>query len=112
MPTFFYTIDELPLVIVGGIEGAFINGSAEIRYGRDFKDWSIESVAIEGYRNLSLDQRLAGEKSWTQIKPSEEVERIIRHRLEHEWASRVDRAVSDQIDEDRECAECAADAAT
>lgn len=104
MPTFTYLFDELPLVVADGIEAAPITGSAEIEYSRrDCQDWRIVSVAVEGYRSITWAQRQAGMNPWVYIPASDEIDRIIRLRLQ-ERSSRIDSAVSDRIDEDRECA--------
>ncbi len=97
MNTLVYPLDELPLVIVDGVPGAFINGQAEIAYSRN-GDWWIESVSVEG------DKRIDGKQTSPQLSPSGPLVTIICQRLEGEWHDKVQNAVNEQIEEDRACA--------
>lgn len=98
-----YEFEELPLVIVNGIEAALINGLAEIRYNRDGQ-WQVESISVEGYLPLTLEQRAAGKKPWVYVKAPAELEFLISERLEGEWRDRVSEAVREQLGFDRESA--------
>lgn len=102
MASFLYEFDELPLALFPGIEAGYINGCAEIEYGRDH--WAITSVSIEGYKRLTFAERDAGKSPWVFVAPPAEVGALILHRLNNEWADRVQSAVMDQLEIDRESA--------
>lgn len=95
MPTFNFTFEELPLAIVNGIEAGLVNGQAEITYGRDH--WTIGTITLEGF-----GQRVNGVRQWPQVACPEAVSTIICQRLEGEWSSKIDDAVAEQIEIDRE----------
>jgi hypothetical protein len=98
MATFTYTFEELPLAIVNGIEAGLVNGQAEISYRGD--NWYVTSIAditLEGF-----GERVNGVRQWPQVACPPEIAHVIRRRLENEWSSRVDDAVSAQLDRDRE----------
>lgn len=101
MATFTYTFEELPLVIAPRIEGALINGRAEIEYSRD-GSWSIAGVEVEALRELTSFQKKCGTPKWCYLPASEAIAAIIHGRLANEWFDRVQNAVSQQIVEDRE----------
>jgi hypothetical protein len=95
MASFYYTFEELPLAIVNGIEAGLINGQAEIHYDRGH--WSIGTITIEG-----MGQRVNGVRQWPQVACPDAIAAIIGKRLETEWSGRIDDALSDQIERDRE----------
>ena len=103
MNTFSYEFDELPLVMVPGIDAGLINGRAEIEYRGD-DDWTIRSIQIEGYQRLSLAERAAGKKPWVYVDAPVPLAVIIAERLTGEWYDKVSSAVMHQVDIDRECA--------
>jgi hypothetical protein len=96
MTSFFYTYEELPLAIVGGIEAGLVNGQAEVHYDSR-GNWKIGDLTLEGF-----GQRVNGVRQWPQVACPPEIAHIIRRRLENEWSSRVDDAVSAQLERDRE----------
>ncbi len=98
MRTLVFSIEELPLVIADGIPGAFINGQAEILY-KSSGDWWIESVSVEGFGD-----RVDGRRQWPMIPAPRELVTIICQRLEGEWHDKVQTAVIEQLEEDRQCA--------
>lgn len=95
MAIFYYTFEELPLAVVNGIEAGLVNGQAEIHYDRG--NWSIGSITLEG-----MGQRVNGVRQWPQVACPEAIAAIIGARLEDEWAGRIDDALADQIERDRE----------
>lgn len=103
MATFHYEFCELPLVIAPGIEGALINGRAEIEYQRDGY-WRLGAIEVEGYRSLTMAEREAGVRPWVYLAANKSLTNIIAGRLKHEWSNKVDDAVAEQIETDRECA--------
>jgi hypothetical protein len=100
MRIFNFTFEELPLVVVNGVEGALINGEAEVSYGHD--GWEIGSITVEGYRRITQAERNAGIKPWVQVPAPAALASIIHDRLMGEWSRKVDDAVIDQIEIDRE----------
>lgn len=96
-----YEFEELPLVIVNGIEAALINGLAEIRYNRDGQ-WQVETISVEGYQPLTAEQRAAGERPWVYVKAPAELEFMIGARLEGEWHDKICDAIREQLASDRE----------
>ena len=96
--TFFYEFDELPLVIHNGVEAAFINGAAEIRYDRS-GTWHTETISVEGF-----GERVNGKRVWPKVPAPAELAGIIVRRLEKEWEGKVQDAVNEQIVEDHEYA--------
>ena len=96
-----FEFEELPLVITNGIEAGLINGCAEIRYGRNCH-WSIDSISIEGWTNLTPEERAAGKSLWTYVAAPYEIAALIGQRLESEWHDRVQDAVNEQLCVDRE----------
>ncbi len=99
MPTFTYEFEELPLVIHNGIEAAYINGAAEIRYSRD-GSWCTETITVEGFGERDAD----GKRQWPQVPAPGQLAAMIVRRLEGEWERRVDNAVAEQIEADHEAA--------
>ncbi|PDT71705.1 hypothetical protein CO683_00670 [Bradyrhizobium ottawaense] len=103
MSTFCFEFDELPLVISNGIPAGLINGCAEIKYSRD-GEWEIDSVSVEGYQNLTSEQRAAGKKPWIYVAAPWELGGIIYDRLMGEWNDKVSDAIREQIESDRQAA--------
>lgn len=103
MSTFTYEFEELPLVIANGIPAGLINGAAEISCDRN-GNWEVESVAIEGYQDLTQAERSAGKKPWIYVEAPNEIGWIIEERLTNEWRDRVQDAVADWVDGEREAA--------
>jgi len=103
MNTFTFEFEELALVIHNGIEAAFINGSAEIDYSRNY--FAIVGISVEGF-----GERVNGKRQWPQVPAPESLAAIIRERLEGEWYDKVYTAFSEQLASDREdAAEARAD---
>jgi hypothetical protein len=96
-----FEFEELPIAIVNGIEAGLVNGMAEIQYDRS-GDWAVESVCLEGYVPLTLEQRAAGKKPWVYVKAPSDLELTIISRLECEWADKVADAIHEQLASDRE----------
>lgn len=120
MQAFNFQFDELPLLLEDGYEAGLVAGFAEIAYSRsDAHDWSIAAIALNGYRTSSLYEAIveaeSGAAPMPQRKPvyldaTSPIHGMIYHRLEHEWVMKVQRAVDDQIAEDRAAeADAAAD---
>ena len=91
-----WDFEELPLVIHNGIEAGLINGMAEIRYSRD-GEWEIESVCVEGYVNITSEERKAGKRPWVYVPAPAELEVLITDRLEGEWRGKVSTAVYETL---------------
>lgn len=96
--TFTFEFEELPLVIDNGIEAAFINGQAEIKYNRD-GEWQIIGISVEGFGD-----RVDGKRQWPQVPAPVALMLIIVDRLNREWSGKVQDAINEQNTEDRECA--------
>jgi hypothetical protein len=96
-----FEFEELPLVITNGIEAGLINGCAEIKYGRNCH-WEIDSISIEGWQHLSMEEREAGKRPWIYVAAPDEIATLIGQRLEGEWHDRVQDAVNEQLASDRE----------
>lgn len=111
--TFSFEFDELPLVIEGGFEAGLIAGSAEVSYFRD-GEWTITGISLDGHRLLSPTERDAlaeigkpppfFERKSIALDAGTSLFNSILHRLEHEWRGKVQDAVNDAIEEDREIA--------
>jgi hypothetical protein len=108
-----FDYDELPLVIHNGVKAALISGKAEVEYDRDGdwsvgRDWGPGAVLVEGYGEVDVT---TGKRQWPYVPAPKELADIIVHRLENEWAPRVQEAVNEMIEHDYECeADDAADA--
>jgi hypothetical protein len=96
MATFTYEFEELPLAIVNGIEAGLVNGQAVITYTPSGL-WRITSITLEGF-----GERVNGVRQWPQVECPEAIAAIIKARLENEWSYRIDNALSDQREIDRE----------
>jgi hypothetical protein len=103
MATFTYEFEELPLVIARGIPAAQINGCAELTFDRD-GSWKVESVCVEGYQTLSQADRSAGKKPWVYVTAPDEIAAIVEERLSKDWSFRVQDAISEAIEAEREAA--------
>jgi hypothetical protein len=97
--SFIFSFEELPLVIVNGIEAAFINGQAEIQYNR-YGDWSVNYVSVEGFGERDAN----GKRDWPQLEAPAPIANIIRDRLENQWYGKVCDALGEQFASDREAA--------
>ena len=97
---FDYEFEELPLVIHNGIPAALTNGCASIRYTRD-GDWEIDSVCVEGYQDLTKEERAAGKKVWIYVPAPAELADLIEARLEAEWYGKVECALQEHMAEAR-----------
>jgi hypothetical protein len=96
MTSFYYTFEELPLAIVSGIEAGLVNGQAEIHYDSR-GNWKVGTLTLEGF-----GQRINGVRQWPQVACPAPIAAIIGQRLENDWSGRVEDAISDQIERDRE----------
>ncbi|MGW1422719.1 hypothetical protein ACWAT4_21695 [Bradyrhizobium manausense] len=103
MATFTYEFEELPLVIANGIPAGQINGCAEIKFNHDGA-WEIDGLCVEGYQNLTSEERAAGKRPWIYVKAPFELVCLISERLEIDWKDRVDDAVRERIEAEREAA--------
>jgi hypothetical protein len=111
--TFNYEFEELPLVIENGFEAGLITGEAEISYSRD-GEWGIEGISFDGYKRTPADVWAAELRNGRQpanyirkpvtLDATSPLHGIIYHRLENEWSGKVQEAVQEQIEEDRQCA--------
>jgi hypothetical protein len=105
---FEYEFDELPLVIhtslIRGIAvkipAALINGMASIRYTRD-GEWEIDSICVEGYQELTKEERAAGKRPWIYVPAPPEIADLIETRLEAEWYGKVECALQEYMVEAR-----------
>lgn len=112
MPTFNFEFEDLPLVIEGGYEAGLVAGFAEVSYSRsDAYDWTIVDIALDGHRASSLYEAILEAEGGATASPRRKpvyldstspIHGMIYHRLENEWQKKVQRAVDDQIAEDRE----------
>ena len=102
--TFDYEFEELPLWITkDGIPAALTNGCAEIKYDRS-GHWEVDSVCVEGYQNLTPEQRAAGKRPWIYVKAPAELAHMITYRLEQDWFDKVQDALNDHLAGERESA--------
>jgi len=103
MATLTYEFEELPLVIAIGIPAGQINGCAEITFDRNGA-WQVQSVCVEGYQTLTPEQRSAGKKPWIYVAAPDAISAIVEERLSKEWSFRVQDAIREAIDAEREAA--------
>ena len=97
-----FEFEELPLFITKeGIPAGLINGMAAIEYDRD-GFVGIDSVSIEGWQQLTPEERARGVRPWVYVKAPAELEHMIGQRLEGEWFGRVQDAINEQLASDRE----------
>jgi hypothetical protein len=91
------------LVIANGIPAGQINGCAELTFNRD-GNWKVQSVCVEGYQTLTAEQRSAGKKPWIYVTAPDEIAAIVEARLTNEWNFRVQDAIREAIEAEREAA--------
>lgn len=103
MATFTYEFEELPLVIANGIPAGQINGCAELTFDRNGA-WQVQSVCVEGYQTLTQAERSAGKKPWIYVAAPAEIAGIVEERLSNEWSFRVQDAIREAIETEREAA--------
>lgn len=96
-----FEFEELPLVIIGGIEAGLINGCAEILYDRQ-GCWQVDSVSVEGHQSLTQQERAAGKRPWVYIGAPDALVSLIETRLCGEWSGKVQDAINEQLASDRE----------
>jgi hypothetical protein len=105
--SFTYDFDELPLVVTGGFDACHVTGFAEIRYDARGA-WSIERIGFHAVRRVNpraevpgsgRPPRSARDKAWLDI--GDPLHAIVYDRLEHDWRSRVQNRVDDQVFDDR-----------
>lgn len=113
MPLLNFTFEELPLVLHDGYEAGLINGSAELLYSHD-GSWCVRHVALDGHRLATYSEEekfLARIKGKTlprfrctdvALESINPLYAMISRCLEGRWASRVQDAVREQIESDRE----------
>jgi hypothetical protein len=101
MSTFTYEFEELPLVIANGIPAGQINGCAELTFDRN-GNWEVQSVCVEGYQTLTQAERSAGKKPWVYVSAPAEISGIVEERLSNEWNVRVQHAIREAIESERE----------
>jgi hypothetical protein len=101
MATFSFEFEELPLVIANGIPAGLINGCAELKFDRN-GNWEVASVAVEGYQTLTQAERAAGKKPWIYVAAPFEIASLVEDRLSKEWSERVQDAVREQLEHERE----------
>jgi hypothetical protein len=111
--TFNYDFEELPLIIENGFEACDVTGTAEISYNRH-GEWGIESISFEGAKrnHWTIADYAAAVESGDRLSPytrkpvaldaTTPLHGIIYHRLENEWRDRVQDAVNEQIEADRD----------
>ena len=103
MATFTYEFSELPLVIANDIPAGQVNGCAELTFDRN-GNWEVQSVCVEGYQTLTQAERSAGKKPWVYVSAPAEIAWIVEERLTNEWNFRVQEAVREAIEAEREAA--------
>ena len=97
-----FEFEELALVTYGAINAALINGMAEIKYDRS-GHWEIDSVSVEGHQSLTQEERAAGKKPWVYVGAPVHLENLICDRLvDTDWIGKIDNAVREKLDSDRE----------
>jgi hypothetical protein len=97
MNTMIFNIDECPLVIVDGVEAGLINGKAELEYSRD-GEWMIIDITLDAATSTLVN----GKRTWPQVACPPVIAAIIDARLNKEWHDRVQEAVREQLESDRE----------
>jgi hypothetical protein len=103
MATFTYEFEELPLVIANGIPAGQINGCAELTFDRS-GNWEVQSVCVEGYQTLTQAERSAGKKPWVYVDAPAGLAWMVEERLSNEWNVRVQHAIREAIEGEREAA--------
>jgi hypothetical protein len=95
MATFTYEFEELPLVIAKGIPAGLINGCAEIAFDRD-GDWRVTSVCLEGYQELTKEERSAGKRPWIYVAAPTRFRPWSKPALNASGATRLTDAINEQ----------------
>ena len=95
--TFTFSFDELPLVILNGVQAGFVNGQAEIEYYRD-GEYDIISITLEGEGKTGA----SGKREWPQVECPPVIAAVIDGRLNKEWSGQVHNAICEQLASDRE----------
>jgi hypothetical protein len=108
---FSYSFNDLPLLVTGGFDAGLVNGSALVSYWPN-GEWSLSQIYLDGWRRRSdrdIDNDVAAGKRWQPFeqKPvlldrGTDLHRMIWDRLENEWRAKVQDAVNEQIERDRE----------
>jgi hypothetical protein len=105
MNTFnFEFYNEMPLIVIDKETTAGdVDGHAEIEYTRD-GDWGIKGIYIECYRARSFNEREVDPAIAASpiVEAPEPFNAMIRDRLENGWYARVQNAVNEHIESDRE----------
>lgn len=114
MPHFNYIFEELPLIVQDGFGTAEVYGCAEIAYSVD-GSWCVNAIFLDGTKRVELTElekvaeRLKGlprthriEHTLIYVNKQTQIFVAIKHRLECAWSSRVQDAVREQIENDRE----------
>ena len=91
MNHFDYIFEELPLVTASGIDACLVSGEAEIHYDRS-GIWEVHDVHVDGYHG--------GKHVMTAVPVV--IHTMIVERLYGAWHDRVQEAVAEQIELDRE----------
>ncbi len=113
MPTFTFTFEDLPLVVVTGFDAGLVAGSAEIEYERsDVWNWCVVSISLDGHRPFNSDetryytdkgqQPAMYHKHSVPLDDSSPLYAMILHRLVTEWADKVHDAVAEEIEQERQ----------
>ncbi len=63
---------------------------------------NLGEVCVEGYQNPTAEERAAGKRPWIYVKAPVDLMCIVAERLEIQWKDKVDDAVREQIDAERE----------
>jgi hypothetical protein len=96
-----FEFQELPLVVLDGIEAALINGMVEVEYDRN-GNWFIDSVTVEGHQKQTQEERAAGKNPWVYVA-APDLDLIINSRLmEDKWHQHIANAVREQLASDRD----------
>jgi hypothetical protein len=93
MSRFVYTFEELPLVVNGDVEAGLINGEATIDYDRAGL-WEVVFITLDGYKH-GVPVQLAAPLA---------IETMVMERLHGSWHDKVQDAVREQLEFDREVA--------
>lgn len=114
--TLRYEFEELPAFIDQGFECGLLDGVAEISYSRN-GEWSIEEIGVNGAKKstYTLEQRLAALQVGSPL-PSYDRKIVWLDRgspmfsmlydiLENAWGNKLNDAVLEQIQTDRDDAE-------
>lgn len=95
-----YKFEELPLIVTAGIDAGLVNGSALIDYWPDGQ-WGISQLYVDGYAQKPGGGWLPRSVLLDRGTP---LHSMIWDRLEDEWRPRVQNAVNEAIESEREMA--------